>query len=498
MATYRHGIYVSEQGTELISLARQAGGLTFVVGTAPIREAAQAAEPNEPVLCTTYNDAVAAFGYSTDTAKYTLCEAMEVLFGLYQVSPVVMVNVFDPAVHKEEIEREKHLVTSDHTIELSGDILTNSIKVEKVEIVTEGDSDSDGDEEEEWVTVEPTNIEYTLEKTTLTFSDTYMMGAQMYVTYAKPDVTKVTALNVSGAVDTVTGKSTGLELVNEVYARFGYTVGQIIAPGFSHLSEVGLKMAAKAELINQHFSAIAIADLDTSEIGGYSQAMQNKTSLGYSLPHLIACYPAVKYGERVQHLSTHIAGILASQAADDDDIPFRSPSNKTILISGMCNLDGSANYFGDEAANVLNGQGIVTVTNFNGWKAWGNRTSAYPTNTDPKDAWISVRRMFDFIKARLVLGFWSTIDEPIMRRTIDSVVNSANTYLNGLVSAGALLGGRVEFNEADNSETDIMDGKLNFRCWITPPSPAEQINFTLKYDSSYLSNVLGVSESGND
>ena len=489
MATYRHGIYVSEQGTELISLARQAGGLTFVVGTAPIREAAQAAEPNEPVLCTTYNDAVAAFGYSTDTAKYTLCEAMEVLFGLYQVSPVVMVNVFDPNVHKEEIEREKHLVTSEHTVELDGDILTDSIVVEtKTEI--------DGDEV--WTIIPPVSKEYTLERTTITLGDTFNMGAQVYVTYAKPDISKVTALSVSGAVNEVTGRSTGLETVNEVYARFGYTIGQIIAPGFSHLSEVGLKMAAKAELINQHFSAMAIADLDTSVIGGYGQALQNKSSLGYSLPHLIACYPAVKYGDRVQHLSTHIAGILASQAADDDDIPFRSPSNKTILISGMCNLDGSANYFGDEAANVLNGQGIVTVTNFNGWKAWGNRTSAYPTNTDPKDAWISVRRMFDFIKARLVLGFWSTIDEPIMRRTIDSVVNSANTYLNGLVSAGALLGGRVEFNEADNSEADIMDGKLYFRCWITPPSPAEQINFTLEYDSSYLSNVLGVNESGND
>ena len=489
MATYRHGIYVSEQGTELISLSRQAGGLTFVVGTSPIREAANAVAANEPVLCTTYNEAVTALGYSSDTAKYTLCEAMEVLFGLYQVSPVVMVNVFDPNVHKTDMTREKHLVTSDHTVVLDGDILTDSIVVEtKTEV--------DGDEV--WTIIPPVSKTYTLERTTVTLGDSFNMGAQVYMTYSKPDVTRVTGYYVSGSVDTVTGKSTGLELVNEVYARFGYTVGQIIAPGFSQLSEVGLKMAAKAELINQHFSAIAIADLDTSVIGGYSQAMQNKASLGYALPHLIACYPAVKYGERVQHLSTHIAGILASQAAEDDDIPYRSPSNKSILISGMCNLDGTSNFFGDEAANVLNGQGIVTVTNFNGWKAWGNRTSAYPTNTDPKDAWISVRRMFDFIKSRLVLGFWSTIDEPIMRRTIDSVVNSANTYLNGLVSAGALLGGRVEFNDEDNSEMDIMDGKLNFRCWITPPSPAEQINFTLQYDSSYLSNVLGVSESGND
>ena len=481
MATYRHGIYVSEQGTELISVTRQSAGVTFVVGTAPIREAASPAAVNEPVLCTTYQDAVNHLGYSTDTSRYTLCEAMEVLFGLYQVTPVVMVNVFDPSEHKTDVEREKHLATAEHKVELDGDILVDSIIVEtKTEV--------DGDEV--WTIVPPESKEYTVERTTITLGESFSMGAQVYVTYAKPDVSKVTGLDVSGAVDNVTGRSTGLETVNEVYARFGLTVGQIIAPGFSQLSEVGLKMAGKAELINQHFSAIAIADLDTSAIGGYAQAAQNKATLGYSSPHLIACYPAVKYGDRVQHLSTHIAGILASLAASDDDIPYRSPSNKTILMSGMCNFDGTSNYFGDEAANALNGQGIVTATNFNGWKLWGNRTSIYPTSEDPKDSWISVRRMFNFIKTRLVLGFWSRLDEPITRRAIESVVNSANTYLNGLQNRGAILGGRVEFNEDDNSEAEIMNGHINFRCWLTPPSPAEAISFLLEYDSSYLSNVL--------
>ena len=32
-----------------------------------------------------------------------------------------------------------------------------------------------------------------------------------------------------------------------------------------------------------------------------------------------------------------------------------------------------------------------------GWKAWGNRLGSYPTNTDPKDNFIPVRRMFDYV-----------------------------------------------------------------------------------------------------
>ena len=101
-----------------------------------------------------------------------------------------------------------------------------------------------------------------------------------------------------------------------------------------------------------------------------------------------------------------------------------------------------------------------------------------------------LQSFLNFIKTRLTLSFWSQLDSPIYRRTIDSVVNSANTYLNGLVNIGALLGGRVEFNESENSEEALMRGQVNFHCYITPPSPAEVINFVLEYDATYLSNVL--------
>ena len=481
MAVYKHGVYVTEQATDVYTLDRQASGITLVVGTSPIREAAYPAAPNEPVLCSTYNEAVAQLGYSTDTSKYTLCEAMEVLFGLYNVSPIVFVNVFDPATHKSVVTREQNLVTADHTVELLGDVLVESIVVETMTEI---------EDEEVWTIVPPVSKTYTLDKTVITLGDSFNMGAQVYVTYEKPNIDAVTAMYVTGAVDNVSGRSTGLELVSEIYSRFGYTVGTIIAPGFSHIAEVGLKMAAKAELVNGHFSAIAITDLDTSAAAGYAQAIGVKTSRGYESPYMITCYPAVKYGERVEHLSTHVAGIMNRLSIENDDIPYRSPSNQNIYMSGMCNFDGSSNYFGLEAANVLNGQGILTVTNFNGWKTWGNELSAFPTTSDPKDRWINVRAMFNFIKSRLTTGFWSTLDVPVTRRQIESILNSANIYLNGLTNRGALLGGRVEFNEDENSEDGLMSGQVNFHCYITPPSPAREINFVMQYDASYQSSVL--------
>lgn len=478
---YRHGIYVTEQGTELQNLSQQSTGITFAIGTAPKGVA------NEPVLCATYGDAAKAFDYDSDVGKWTLCEAMTVMFGLYNVAPVVMVNVFDSAKHRKTLTREQKLVTATHTVTIEALALEGTIRVERKD---------ESEELDEYTEIEVEGIEYEEEggTTTLTLPETYGMGAIVYVTYAVADVSKVTADDVIGAVDSTTGRSTGLNLVSEVYSRFGYTVGTIIAPGWSHIPAVGQKMAAVADSINGHFSAMAIADIDTGQAPGYGLAPTVKQNAGFNNPHLIACYPAVKFQmgteTSVHHLSTHLAGVMATQATRNRDVPFKSPSNQYLYMNGMCNFDGEDNYFGQEAATLLNGQGIFTTTNFNGWKTWGNETSAYPGTEDPKDKWINVRTMFDFIKTRLVLSFWSQLDVPITRRAIDSVVNSANTYLNGLTNLGALLGGRVEFNASENTEEAIMSGQINFHCYITPPSPAREINFILQYDTTYLSQVL--------
>ena len=58
-------------------------------------------------------------------------------------------------------------------------------------------------------------------------------------------------------------------------------------------------------------------------------------------------------------------------------------------------------------ANMLNSQGVITALNWiGGWRSWGNRTACYPANTDVKDMFISVRRMFDFIGNTIVLTVW--------------------------------------------------------------------------------------------
>ena len=86
--------------------------------------------------------------------------------------------------------------------------------------------------------------------------------------------------------------------------------------------------------------------------------------------------------------------------------------------------------------------------------------------------------------------FWSKVDDPTNKRLINTIVDSANVWLNGLTAKGALLGGRVEFREDDNTTTGLMDGRLYFHVFFTPPAAARQIEFIQEYDPAYISTLF--------
>ena len=132
---------------------------------------------------------------------------------------------------------------------------------------------------------------------------------------------------------------------------------------------------------------------------------------------------------------------MATVDSGNGDIPYESPSNKSMQITGTCLADGTEVILGPDEANYLNGQGIVTALNFiGGWKAWGNRTACYPSNTDPKDAFISIRRMFNWHAQTFIQTYWAKVDKPINKRLIQTVVDSENIRLNGLVAQGSSSG----------------------------------------------------------
>ncbi|MDP5277144.1 phage tail sheath family protein [Chengkuizengella axinellae] len=302
--------------------------------------------------------------------------------------------------------------------------------------------------------------------------------------------TTATATDIVGDVD-ADGKQTGLELVDQVFPRFGIVPSLILAPGFSHESTVAAAMLAKAGSVNGQFKCLALIDVDTST--NYAGVTTWKSTNNVTSERQILCYPMLSLGDKIFHLSTQLAGVICKVNAENNNIPYESPSNKSLQADGTVLKDGTPMFLGIDQANALNGQGIMTAINISGgFKAWGSRTAAYPTSTDVKDAFIPVRSMFDWMSNTIILTYWNKLDGPITNRLIESITDGINIWFNGLRSGGYILGGNIQYLASENSIDNIIDGKIKFHVYVTPPTPAREISFEIEYDAQYLTSALGV------
>jgi phage tail sheath protein FI len=143
-----------------------------------------------------------------------------------------------------------------------------------------------------------------------------------------------------------------------------------------------------------------------------------------------------------------------------------------------------------QQANYLNENGIGTFINFDGWRAGGVETAAYSGNTDIKDFECGVRRMFSYVQNVVNRTMRQNVDKPITRLLIDSVLLTANEYLNTLKSRNAIIGGLVEFLRDDNNNQSIMGGQLLFRVSLTPPNAAKALVFDFVYDLDLLEGLF--------
>ncbi|MBQ7578625.1 MAG: phage tail sheath family protein [Synergistaceae bacterium] len=493
---YKHGVYKEERPTSLITPVQTEAGLPVIVGTAPIHLASDSEainNVNKPQLVYNYNEAVQLFGFSKDWNKYTLCEFIYSQFALFSVCPCVLINVLDPAKHKEIISAREYTITSS-TINLGADVIINDDSFEAASLNVEEDSDS-GEVKKIYTSGTDYSLAYDDDGNaifTIIAGGALSGKSKVFISFTKIKPELVTSNDIIGGVDASTGDYSGFELVDSVFPKFRLVPGLLGSPKWSQYPEVAAVMRAKAENINGLFSCVSVVDIPSDSAGAdrYTEAPEWKTRNNYVSERQIVCWPKVKLGDDVFHLSTQLIGLMNQIDSDNDDTPYESPSNKLLQMNACVNASGKEIDLGVKQANYLNGEGIVTAINWVGsWRAWGNRTGVYPSNNDVKDAWISVRRMFDWIGNEFILTFWQKADKPITPRLIRTIVNSYNVRLNGLAAREYILGGRIEFQNVENAATDLLNGILRFNIYIAPPPPAEQIVGILEFDPDYL-NVL--------
>lgn len=99
-----HGVFILEEATALTAPITGSCSVQVVVGTAPVNMVEKPEEVvNTPILANSAAEAMAALGYVDDFQAYTLCQTMYATNNIYLISPVVYINVLDPAKHKKAL-----------------------------------------------------------------------------------------------------------------------------------------------------------------------------------------------------------------------------------------------------------------------------------------------------------------------------------------------------------------------------------------------------------
>ena len=263
---------------------------------------------------------------------------------LFQVSPVVYINVLDPAKHNKELAEAEYQVNQKQAV------------IEKEGIILEGLTVKNSTGDTELKAGEDYSAAF--DSTTGFLTITMLAGGKgaaataIKVSGKVIDPSKVTKEDVIGAVDPSTGAETGAQVIRQVYPRLGIVPGLILAPGWSQIPEVGLALAAKAAKINGVYSAMALLDLDTAKAKKYTDTKSVKEESGYTSPFCYPLWPCDRVGEYILAKSAVAGAMIQYMASDNEDVPNQSPSNHLLGVGGQCLEDGTEVYLDQDQANL--------------------------------------------------------------------------------------------------------------------------------------------------
>jgi uncharacterized protein len=471
---YKHGIYGNPIPSTPQANVTDSKALPVYFGTAPINTVAARAF-NAPALVSSMSEAMTVMGYSDDWAKFTLCEAMAAHFnnGVGNIGPIILVNVFDPATHKKSgttsiTPVSKVAYIDKETVVLNTVAITGKVK--------------GTDFTAEYVKKSGRNQ--------VKITDLSQAGlGTVSVAYDEIDITTVDETEIIG--ENVSGVRTGLQVVDLIYPTMDKVPGILAAPGWSQLPQVYHALDNKCRGINGKWQAIVAADLDCTTAATIAAAITWVGTNGYDSERVKNCWPMAKTGGVLFHLSTLAVVEMMTTDEGNGNVPYESPSNKAIDCDGPALANGTAVYMDEQDANTLNADGITTVNRVGGeWRLWGPNMGNYSYTGEasilPESMFDSSVRMQCYLTNTLQESFLNSVDAPATDRQIQSVIDSAQPWLNGLVSMGALKGAAIDYDAADNVDSETVAGRFVFSVRYNDVRPMVALTFNVMRDGTLV------------
>jgi len=299
-----------------------------------------------------------------------------------------------------------------------------------------------------------------------------------------------TKSNVTG--DAAAG--TGIWALSHAQNLLGQTPRILAAPGFTSTpsadpaSPVTLALIALAGRLR----AVAIADgPNTTE----ADALLDRAK--YGSDRLMIVDPAVRVWDTgtnahvTRPASAYVAGAISARDAAKGF--WWSPSNQVLQgVAGTARPISWAISDPETEANRLNEAEIATIVRADGFRLWGNRSTA----TDPLWAFLAVRRTADMIYESTETALLWAMDRPFSAQLLIDIRDSVQAYLDTLIRRGAILGGKAWLDPELNSETTLKAGKLFLDFDIEPPAPLEHLTLQARRNGDYYEELV-LSVTGN-
>lgn len=469
MANLFHGVDLRFSTIGPVTVAEIPSNIIALVGTAP------KGPINELTYVKSAKDA-AAFG--AQLPGFTIPQALDAIFKEAGGTPVIVINVFNPASATTPVAAEALTL-------VGGKGKLAFPYVGAVTVKNQGGT-----------ITHVKDVDYALDDygniRSLNYT-TIAVGAQLTITYQKPNFVAITSAEIIGAVNGTTGARTGFKLLENAYNTLGVEPKIIVAPGFSTTSPIVTEML----VWNLRLGAVSIIDAPSgTSIPAVKAGRGPAGTINFNVSHpsLVLVYPEVKAYDPAtdsivnRPLSPVAAGVMAR--VDREQSYSKSPSNEPIYgISGLATqLSGSA-FNADTDANDLNLLGITTIINEGtaGFRLWGNRNAAFPSTTTP-DNFTAVYRTGWIIGRSLQRTALQYTDKRITTALIDAIRQTGNNFINQLIGSGDLLDGSEVLFDPDNS--NIPAGRLEYLVRIAPPTPGELITFNIGLDINLYNNLI--------
>lgn len=458
MPTFHHGSRVIEVNDGARPIRTASSGIIGIVITSP------KGPVNTPVLIAGSRvTAAETFGAGLGTAD----KVFDAIFD--QIGAIVVaINVLDPAVHQTAVAAIEYTLNTLDTITLLDAHLVSSVVKNQGATVTYVE-----------------NVDYTinLETGVITRLATGNITAEeiLLIDYIRIDESLVTAANIIGAVDGVTGAHTGCQALLTAKTKLGIKPRILGAPGLD-VQAVATELVSIAEQLRSFTYISADASQTASDAILYRNNFGSKRAM-IIWPDFVGLDAS---SNTVTNWAT--ARALGLRAKIDNDVGWHKTLSNTP-VNGVTGLSTDVSWDlqnPNTIAGLLNAADVTTLVNERGFRFWGNRT----TSADPLFAFESAARTGDILADTISDAHLWAIDKPMSKTLIDDIIEGVNAKFRDLKAQGYIVDANAWLDPELNTETTLAAGQLRVHYDYTPVPPMEDLTFYQKITTSYLSQLV--------